>query len=53
VDANSEHPVDKAITTSSAEKLAIESFKRIPGKGAEGKVAPAACAHFRTPHDCG
>lgn len=38
VDANSEHPIAKAIADSSEEKLAVENFKSIPGKGAEGKV---------------
>ena len=38
VDANSEHPIAKAIAASSDAKLAVENFKRIPGKGAEGKV---------------
>jgi Cu2+-exporting ATPase len=38
VDANSEHPIAKAIAASSDEKLAVENFKSIPGKGAEGKV---------------
>jgi Cu2+-exporting ATPase len=38
VDANSEHPIAKAITASSEKKLPVENFKSIPGKGAEGKV---------------
>ena len=38
VDANSEHSIAKAIAASSAERLAVESFKSIPGKGAEDKV---------------
>ncbi|MFT5933872.1 MAG: Cu2+-exporting ATPase [Hydrogenophaga sp.] len=38
VDANSEHPIGKAIAASSDEKLAVENFKSIPGKGAEGQV---------------
>ncbi len=38
VDANSEHPIAKAIAEASEEKLAVEDFKSIPGKGAEGKV---------------
>jgi Cu2+-exporting ATPase len=38
VDANSGHPIAKAIAASSDEKLAVENFKSIPGKGAEGKV---------------
>ena len=38
VDANSEHPIAKAIAASSEAKLPVESFKSIPGKGAEGRV---------------
>jgi Cu2+-exporting ATPase len=38
VDANSEHPIAKAIADSSADKLPVENFKSIPGKGAEGIV---------------
>ena len=38
VDANSEHPIAKAIAASSNAKLTVENFKSIPGKGAEGKV---------------
>src|SRR5664280_1025297 len=38
VDANSEHPIAKAIAAASEKKLAVEGFKSIPGKGAEGKV---------------
>ncbi|MBC7470179.1 MAG: cadmium-translocating P-type ATPase [Ramlibacter sp.] len=38
VDANSEHPIAKAIAASSDAKLNVENFKSIPGKGAEGKV---------------
>lgn len=38
VDANSEHPIAKAIAASSEEKLSIENFKSIPGKGVEGRV---------------
>ncbi len=38
VDANSEHPIAKAIAAASEEKLAVEDFKSIPGKGAAGKV---------------
>ena len=38
VDANSEHPIAKAIAASSEKKLPVESFKSIPGKGAEGRV---------------
>lgn len=38
VDANSEHPIAKAITASSEKKLPVENFKSIPGKGAEGRV---------------
>src|ERR1022692_819067 len=37
VDANSEHPIAKAIATSSEKKLPVENFKSIPGKGAEGR----------------
>jgi Cu2+-exporting ATPase len=38
VDANSEHPIAKAIAASSEQKLPVENFKSIPGKGAQGKV---------------
>jgi Cu2+-exporting ATPase len=38
VDAQSEHPIAKAITAASDKKLAVENFKSIPGKGAEGSV---------------
>jgi Cu2+-exporting ATPase len=38
VDANSEHPIAKAIAASSDAKLDVDNFKSIPGKGAEGKV---------------
>jgi len=38
VDANSEHPIAKAIADSSEQKLPVAGFKSIPGKGAEGKV---------------
>ena len=38
VDANSEHPIAKAIAASSEKKLSVENFKSIPGKGAEGRV---------------
>ncbi|HEX7476626.1 MAG TPA: copper-translocating P-type ATPase [Polyangiales bacterium] len=38
VDARSEHPIAKAIAASSEQKLPVEDFKSIPGKGAQGKV---------------
>jgi Cu2+-exporting ATPase len=38
VDANSEHPIAKAIAAASENKLPVESFHSIPGKGAEGRV---------------
>lgn len=38
VDANSAHPIAKAIADASDEKLPVENFKSIPGKGAEGTV---------------
>jgi len=38
VDANSEHPIAKAIAASSEKKLPVENFKSITGKGAEGRV---------------
>ncbi len=38
VDANSEHPIARAIAASSEAKLPVENFKSIPGKGAEGRV---------------
>jgi len=38
VDANSEHPIAKAIASSSEKKFPVEGFKGIAGKGAEGRV---------------
>ena len=38
VDANSEHPIAKAIAESSEQKSPVEDFKSLPGKGAEGRV---------------
>jgi Cu2+-exporting ATPase len=38
VDANSEHPIAKAIAGSSEKKSPVESFKGIAGKGAQGRV---------------
>ncbi len=38
VDANSEHPIAKAIAASSEKKLPVMDFKSIPGKGAGGRV---------------
>ena len=38
VDANSEHPIAKAIAAASEKKLPVENFKGIPGKGAEGRI---------------
>ena len=38
VDANSEHPIAKAIADSSDKKMPVEGFTSIPGKGAEGRV---------------
>ena len=38
VDANSEHPIAKAIAATSERKLPVENFRGIPGKGAEGRV---------------
>lgn len=38
VDANSEHPIAKAIAGSSENKSPVENFKGIAGKGAEGRV---------------
>jgi Cu2+-exporting ATPase len=38
VDANSEHPIAKAIAASSEKKSPVENFKGIAGKGAEGRV---------------
>lgn len=38
VDANSEHPIAKAIAAASEKKLPVENFNSIPGKGVEGKV---------------
>jgi Cu2+-exporting ATPase len=38
VDVNSEHPIAKAIAAAAENKLPVENFKSIPGKGAEGRV---------------
>ena len=38
VDANSEHPIAKAIAAASDKKLPVEGFKSLTGKGAEGRV---------------
>ena len=38
VDANSEHPIAKAIAASSEKKLPVEGFKSITGRGAEGRI---------------
>jgi Cu2+-exporting ATPase len=38
VDAQSEHPIAKAIAAASEAKLPVEGFKSLPGKGAEGTV---------------
>ncbi|MEO8159160.1 MAG: copper-translocating P-type ATPase [Betaproteobacteria bacterium] len=38
VDANSEHPIARAIVASSEKKLPVENFKSMAGKGAEGRV---------------
>jgi Cu2+-exporting ATPase len=38
VEANSEHPIAKALAAASEEKQPVENFKSIPGKGAEGRV---------------
>jgi len=38
VDASSAHPIAKAIAASSENKLPVENFKSITGKGAEGRV---------------
>lgn len=38
VEANSEHPIAKAIASSYENKLPIENFKGIAGKGAEARV---------------
>lgn len=38
VEANSEHPIARAIASSFENKLPIENFKGIAGKGAEAKV---------------
>ncbi|MGK2913557.1 MAG: copper-translocating P-type ATPase [Porticoccaceae bacterium] len=38
VDANSEHPIAKAIADAYEQKLPVEGFKSITGKGAEGRV---------------
>lgn len=38
VESNSEHPIAKGIVSSSGETFPVESFRAIPGKGAEGNV---------------
>jgi P-type Cu2+ transporter len=38
VEANSEHPIAKAIAAATEDKLPVEDFKGIAGKGAEGRV---------------
>jgi len=38
VDANSEHPIAKAIAAASKDKKPVEGFKSITGKGVEGRV---------------
>jgi P-type Cu2+ transporter len=39
VDAHSEHPIAKAIAAASANRLPVDAFKSLTGKGAEGRVA--------------
>jgi P-type Cu2+ transporter len=38
VDASSEHPIAKALAAASDDRLPVEGFQSIPGKGAEGRV---------------
>ncbi|MDP3719664.1 MAG: copper-translocating P-type ATPase [Acidobacteriota bacterium] len=38
VDAHSEHPIAKAIAAASEQKLPVDGFQSITGKGAEGRV---------------
>lgn len=38
VESHSEHPIARGIVSSVEEKFSVESFKSIPGKGAQGKV---------------
>ncbi len=38
VDAHSEHPIAKAIAAASDNKLTVDGFKSLTGKGAEGRV---------------
>ncbi|MGA7980296.1 MAG: copper-translocating P-type ATPase [Chromatiaceae bacterium] len=38
VEANSEHPIAKAIAAAAENKMPVEDFKGIAGKGAEGRV---------------
>jgi P-type Cu2+ transporter len=38
VEAHSEHPIAEAILSAAKERLPMEGFKAIPGKGAEGRV---------------
>jgi Cu2+-exporting ATPase len=38
VEAHSEHPIARGIVSSAKDTFAVEGFKAIPGKGAQGKV---------------
>jgi Cu2+-exporting ATPase len=38
VDANSEHPIARAIAAAAEQKFPVEDFQSIPGKGAAGRV---------------
>jgi Cu2+-exporting ATPase len=38
VEAHSEHPIAKGVVNSSKDHFAVEEFKAIPGKGAQGRV---------------
>lgn len=38
LEVHSEHPIAKGIASFAPEKLTVEEFKAIPGKGAQGKV---------------
>ncbi len=38
VDASSEHPIAKALAAASDDRLPVDGFRGIPGKGAEGRV---------------
>jgi hypothetical protein len=44
VDAHSEHPIANAIAAASENKLTVDGFKSLTGKGAEGRVREASAS---------